>query len=273
MVCDPFGGTLTTAIASLRVGRHCISIEKDTDCFNAALERVKRSLPTLKPSAIQISLDTEANADENNNSDRNSISDANLLLKLSDSKHTSSDVLKYTNTAENDENNTNTTTTDGEDVPPTPNYNSNDTEQTSDVGSTDSVVPNPNPIVHKQLQIDIDLRNTKQDKPESTTSTPPTSDATQADMVSSDSDDDVHLSEYQQGKELQADPKTPIETPKTAVTPRKSKRPQSSNKKRPAESEPEADMELPDQIDRQAQKRGWVKLVGGMCQKLKHKFY
>jgi len=37
---DGFGGTLTGAIAALRTGRRCVVVEKDTECFNIALERL-----------------------------------------------------------------------------------------------------------------------------------------------------------------------------------------------------------------------------------------
>lgn len=46
LVMDPYAGTLTAAIASLRIGRKCISIEKNKDCFNRALERLSNYLPS-----------------------------------------------------------------------------------------------------------------------------------------------------------------------------------------------------------------------------------
>lgn len=58
---DPFAGTLTTAISALRTNRHCVVVEKDLDCFEAALDRLfvianiqrERSIKAMAPTQLE----------------------------------------------------------------------------------------------------------------------------------------------------------------------------------------------------------------------------
>lgn len=44
-VMDPYCGTMTTLIAAIRTGRHCVGVEKASDVFSAALHRLRGFLP------------------------------------------------------------------------------------------------------------------------------------------------------------------------------------------------------------------------------------
>lgn len=78
-VMDPYSGTMTTLIASIRTGRKCLGIEKTTDLYNAALERLFGFLPsstslrrTSEPSpSLKFEHDLKASGTE-----------ANLLLNI-----------------------------------------------------------------------------------------------------------------------------------------------------------------------------------------------
>jgi DNA modification methylase len=41
-ICDPFGGSMTTAIACIRTDRRCIAIEKEPKYYEIGVERCKR---------------------------------------------------------------------------------------------------------------------------------------------------------------------------------------------------------------------------------------
>ncbi len=45
-VLDPFSGTMTTSIAAMHVGRRCVCIERNSDCYNAAVGRLRKNLPS-----------------------------------------------------------------------------------------------------------------------------------------------------------------------------------------------------------------------------------
>ena len=47
-VLDPYAGTLSTAIAAMRVGRTCTVVERDQDCFLAALHRLRMVAAALR---------------------------------------------------------------------------------------------------------------------------------------------------------------------------------------------------------------------------------
>lgn len=52
LVYDPYGGTLSTAIAAIRMRRNCVVVECQTECFNLAMERLgKIAVTSLKNSA------------------------------------------------------------------------------------------------------------------------------------------------------------------------------------------------------------------------------
>jgi len=46
LVVDFYGGSLTLAIAAMSCGRRCICIEKNMECYNEAVERLRKHLPS-----------------------------------------------------------------------------------------------------------------------------------------------------------------------------------------------------------------------------------
>lgn len=48
LVCDPFMGSATTAIAAIRSGRPFVGFEIDRDCFESACDRVDREMDQLR---------------------------------------------------------------------------------------------------------------------------------------------------------------------------------------------------------------------------------
>lgn len=53
-VLDPYSGSMSVAVACMNVGRQCVCIERNSDCFEAALDRLTRFiLPPAKKTRIE----------------------------------------------------------------------------------------------------------------------------------------------------------------------------------------------------------------------------
>ena len=87
-VLDPFAGTLSTAIASMRVGRACTVVERDSDCYNAAFHRLQlvatalfqkslhRADESVDDDVIFVCMSKVHHADDTHeNADRNDVED------------------------------------------------------------------------------------------------------------------------------------------------------------------------------------------------------
>lgn len=47
-VLDAYAGAMSTAIGCLKTGRHCIALEKNKECFDAAFQRLRNHLPSFQ---------------------------------------------------------------------------------------------------------------------------------------------------------------------------------------------------------------------------------
>lgn len=80
-VCDPYDGTLTIEIACVRTGRKFFTSEQNNQCFEAAVRRLGRFLPSQQPSET-ISLGTTLHSMEEDFETESKVA-ADVLLKIS----------------------------------------------------------------------------------------------------------------------------------------------------------------------------------------------
>ena len=94
-VLDPFAGTMTTSMAAAGTGRCCISIERNTQCFTAAVQRLRGLLPRSNVCKLQDLIESEEDMElcdpssneqpvKTNNLSDNALIDEDVIMEISD---------------------------------------------------------------------------------------------------------------------------------------------------------------------------------------------